>query len=86
MSKGLALYSSSYENLTIAGDFYVCVEQISMSGFFDTLGLKSLLKDATLYKNRENPSSIDLILTNNPRSFQNPCVIETVYWISTEWN
>ena len=86
MSKGLALYSSSYENLTIAGNFYVYVEQISMSGFFDTFGLKSLLKDATLYKNQENPSSIDLILTNNPRSFQNPCVIETVYWISTEWN
>ena len=85
MSKDLALYSSSYENLTIVGDFYVCVEEISMSGFCDTFGLKSLLKDTTLYKNQENPSSIDLILTNNPCNFQNPYVIETVYWISTEW-
>ena len=35
------------------------------------------IKDAICYKNTENPSSIDLILTNNPRSFQNSCVIET---------
>ena len=43
----------------------------------DTFGLKSLIKDAASYKNPENPCSIDLILTNNPRSFQNSCVIET---------
>ena len=41
------------------------------------LGLKSLIKDETSYKNSENPSSIYLILTNNPRSFQNSCVIQT---------
>ena len=42
-----------------------------MSGSCNTFGLKSL------YKNPENPSSIYLILTNNLRSFQNSCVIET---------
>ena len=30
-----------------------------------------------LAKNLENPRSIDLILTKNPRSFQTKCVIET---------
>ena len=77
LSKSVALYSSSYENLIINGDFNVCVEEICMSGFCDTSGLKSLIKDATCYKNPENPSRIDPILTNNPRSFQNSCVIET---------
>ena len=48
-----------------------------MSGFCVTFGLKSLIKDATCYKNPENPSSIDLILTNNPCTVQNSCVIET---------
>ena len=48
-----------------------------LSGFCDTFGLKSLIKDATWYKNPENPNSIDLILTKNPRSFQNFCLIET---------
>ena len=47
-----------------------------MSGFCDTIGLKSLIKYSTYHKNPENPSSIDLILTNNLRSFQNSCVIE----------
>ena len=75
LSKSLALYSSSYENLIIVGDFNVCVEEICMSGFCDTFGLKSLIKNAACYKNPENPSSIDLILTNNPRSFQNSSVI-----------
>ena len=77
MSKNLALYSSSYENVIIIGDFNVYVEEISMPGFCFTFGLQSLIKDAICYKNTENPSSIDLILTNNPRSFQNSCVIET---------
>ena len=77
MSKNLALHSSSYENLIIIGDFNVYVEGISMSGFCVTFGLKSLIKDATCYKNPENPSSIDLILTNNPCTVQNSCVIET---------
>ena len=77
LSKNLALYSSSYENLIIIGDFNVCVEEISMSWFCDTFGLKSLIKDATCYKNPENPSSIDLILTNDPRHFQKSCFIKT---------
>ena len=47
-----------------------------MSGFCDTIVLKSLIKDAVGYKNPENPSSTDLILRNNPCSFQNSCVIE----------
>ena len=72
----MALYSSSYENLIIMADFNVCVEEISISGFCDTFGLNSLIKDAACYKNPENPSSIDLSLTNNPCSFQNSCVIE----------
>ena len=69
----MALYISSCENLIAVN---VCVEEICMSGFCDTFGLKSLIKDAACYKNPENPSSTDLILTNNPRSFQNSCVIE----------
>ena len=47
-----------------------------MPGFCDTIGLKSFTKDKTCYNNPKNPSSIDLILTNNLRSFQISCVIE----------
>ena len=48
-----------------------------MSSFCDTLDLTSLIKEPTCYKNPDNPSCIDLHLTNKPLSFQNVCVAET---------
>ena len=39
--------------------------------------LKSLVKQKTCFKNPDNPSCIDLILTNSPRSFQDNSVFET---------
>ena len=61
------------------------MEEICMSGFCDTFGLKILIKDATCYKNPENPGSIDFILTNNTSSFQNSCVSRKVYQTSIAW-
>ena len=40
LSKSLALYSSSYENIILVGDFNVYVEEICMSGFYDIFRLK----------------------------------------------
>ena len=49
-----------------------------MKVFCDSYGLKKkLIKDAICYKNPEDPSCINLILTNNPNSFQNSGVTET---------
>ena len=48
-----------------------------MKVFCDSYEFKNLNKDATCYKNPENQSCIDLILTNNANSFQNSGVIET---------
>ena len=45
--------------------------------FCDTYGLKCLIKEPTYYKNPDNPSCIDIILTNNPKCFQSSCVVET---------
>ena len=41
------------------------------------LEARSLITEPTCYKNSENPTCFDLILTNHPRSFQNSCVFET---------
>ena len=49
-----------------------------MSSFCDTFDLTSLIKEPTCYKNLDNSSCIDLILTNKPSSFQNSCAAETV--------
>ena len=48
-----------------------------MESFCKSCRFKSLIKDPNCFKNPENPSCIDLILTNSPYSFQNFCVIET---------
>ena len=58
-------------------DFNTEVTQTSMTVFCDSYEFKNLIKDATCYKNPEKPSCTDLILTNNPNSFQNSDTMET---------
>ena len=53
------------------------MDNSDISVFCDTYGLKSLIKEPTCYKNPENPSCIDHILTNNPKWFQSSCLVET---------
>ena len=76
LNKSLALHLLKYEHFLVLRDFNVCVEYSSMSVICDTYNLKSLIREPTCYKNPENPSCIDLILTNRPCSFQNFCVFE----------
>ena len=48
-----------------------------MEEFCAIYSLKNLIKVPTFFKNPLNPSSIDVILTNSFRSFQNSVAIET---------
>ena len=63
--------------MILIGDFNVEINQPSMKSFCDSYTLTSLIKEPTCYKNLQNPSCIDLILTNSPYSFQNSYVVET---------
>ena len=47
-----------------------------MLDFLNIYNLKNLVRQKTCYKNPENPSCIDLILTNSHRSFQNTNVFD----------
>ena len=49
LHKGLALYSSKYENFIILGDFNVGMNNSDMTVFCDTYGLKCLIKEPTCY-------------------------------------
>ena len=77
LRKSLDLYSAHYENNILIGDFNVTIVDPHMQSFCELYRFKSLIKDPTCFKNPENPSCIDLILTDSPYSFQNSCVIET---------
>ena len=59
----LDLYTSLFENILMVVDLNI---------------LKRLIKVPTCYKNPDNPSCIDLILTSKPRKFKNSCVTETL--------
>ena len=77
LHEGLALYSSKYEDFIVLGDFNVGMGNGDMTVFCDIYDLKCLNKEPKCYKNPENPSCVDLILTNNPKCFQSSCVVET---------
>ena len=77
ISTGLDQFSATYDNLILLDDFNVEPEEANMLDFLNTYNLKNLVKQKTCHKNPENPSCIDLILTNSCRSFQNTNVFET---------
>ena len=77
LSTYLDLHSTAYQKMLILGDFNVGIEEQYMKAFCDNYHLTSLIKQPTCYKNQNNLSCIDLILSNTPRSFQSIYVIET---------
>ena len=70
-------YMSKYENWLLLGDLNSEMQETSLHEFCNIYNLYNLIKEPTCYKNPLNPSSIDLILTNKPRSFQNTLTLET---------
>ena len=74
----LEIYSTSYDNFVILGDFNIEMEEQQIKDFCDNYSLKSLIRQPTCYKKSpSNPTCIDLILTNAPQKFQSTCVLET---------
>ena len=68
---GLALdVYSNYEKFLLAGDFNVQEEDNSLKEFLDELNAKKMVKDKTCFKFLDNPSCIDLFITNSYQSFQ----------------
>ena len=70
-------YMSKFDNFLLLGDFNSETHEIGMIEFFYIHNFQNLMTDPTRFKNHVNPSLIDLILTNKPRSFQSSQVIET---------
>ena len=68
---------TDYENIILLGDFNVEVKEKSISDFKSSYHLKSLVKQKSCFKNPDNPSCIDLILTKSLQSFQCSSVFET---------
>ena len=70
-------YLGEYDNLLLLGDFNSEEKEGKMKEFLETYNLQNLIKEPTCFKNVNNPSSIDLILTNRCGSFHESKTIET---------
>ena len=77
LTNSLELYIQSYDKVILAGDFNAEEDDLELNAFMSTFSLNSLNKEYTCFKSLVNPSCIDLILTNCPRSFQNTTVVAT---------
>ena len=63
LDRSLAFFSSSCENHIIMCDFNVGPDNTYIKRFCDNFELTNLIKEATCFKNPENPSCNGLILT-----------------------
>ena len=68
IDKGLDVYST-YERVAVAGDFNAQVGENTFDTFLYQHKLTSINRYPTCYKNPNNSSCIDHILTNSPKSF-----------------
>ena len=77
LGKGLDNYIVNFDNILLLGDFNSEFSERCLNDFSDIFNLKILVKEPICYKNPDNPSCINLFLTNRPRTFQCTTTIKT---------
>ena len=77
LSNGIDCYSPRYDNYLLFGDFNAEISNEHVEQFCATYNLRNLVKQPTCFISVDNPSCIDLILTNHPKCFQNSGTYET---------
>ena len=81
LTDSLSKRSEFYKNFIILSDVNLDVkladrELNKLDEFCDLFNLTNLIRNETCFT-RDHKSTIDLILTNKPKSFQNACITET---------
>ena len=77
MGKVLDKYSQIYDRFLITGDFNAEDSEPCLSQFLFAHDAVNIVKENTCFKSLNNPSCIDLFITNSPLSFQNTVAIST---------
>ena len=77
ISRNLDSQLGQYENFILMSDFNVEPNDAPIKNFSQIYGCKNIVKDKTCFKNPRNPTCIDMIITNRPKSFQESEVVET---------
>ena len=66
-----------YDNLLLLGDFNSEMREEDMMTFCETYSLTNLITEPTCFKSVENPSCIDVMLTNRSQCFEDSKTIQT---------
>ena len=69
-------YLTTYENIILIGDFNLCVENTHLEATLENYDLSNLINKPTCYR-LNNPTCIDLILTNKNNLFKLSDTFET---------
>ena len=77
LSKIIDRNTSRYDKYLCIGDFNSGTSENALRNFCDLYKLKNLVREPICFKNPNNLSCIDLLLTNCSRSFQYIQIIET---------
>ena len=70
LSSILDKYKPHYDKFLITGDFNCEDSNDNFSDFLDAHEAQNFVKEPTCFKNKDNPSCIDLFVSNSPRCFQ----------------
>ena len=76
IGKALDVYNN-YDKFLLIGDFNSQETELCLKEFMYQYDSKNIVKDKTCFKNVENPSCIDLFITNSANSFQNTTSVFT---------
>ena len=77
LSLTLDKLSKKYDKFLLAGDFNAEVSETCFKNFLIEHNAKSIVKEFTCFKSLNNPSCIDLFISNNPLCFQNTFTFST---------
>ena len=81
LGKALDIYLQKYDYFLLIGDFNSEISEKSMHDFYNVYNLVynvyvySVSDTSTSFKNPENPSCIDLLLTNSKNNFDETCIL-----------
>ena len=77
IGRALDIYNKFYNKSLLVGDFNAEETEPCLNSFLSEFDLTNLVKNKTCFKSIENPSCIDLFLTNSSNSFQHTQTISS---------
>ena len=77
LGKAIDIYHEIYDKFLLIGDFNEKDTKLCLSQFLFEYDAKNISSEKTCFKSKDNPSCIDLFITNSPNSFQNTSTITT---------